>query len=95
MSTIGELVEDCIAKSAAAKEAAVEHDAADKRLIDGLALIGMPLLPNTKMVIGSCIVSRSASYSSIEILKAPMLPEGAEVQSPVEAVLPADHSEVF
>ena len=95
MSTVGELVEDCIAKSAAAKAAAVEHDAADKRLIDGLALIGMPLLPNTKMVIGSCIISRGASYSSIEILKAPMLPDGAEVQAPVEAVLPSDHMDNF
>lgn len=95
MSTVGELVEDCILKAAAANEARVEHDAADKRLIDGLALIGMPLNPNSKMVIGNCIISRGVSYSSIEILKAPMLPDGAEVQAPVEAVLPADHSEVF
>lgn len=64
---IGDLVRDVELSTSALAAAKDNLDIASRRLIDGLAMIGAPLLEKSVVVVGGYLISRQYSTLPVEL----------------------------
>lgn len=71
---VGDLVRDLQLTVAACKEADAHRKEAEKRLIDGLALIGKPLNVGSFVVVGDVMVKRPYEMLTMELASVTNVP---------------------
>lgn len=95
MSTIGELVKELREANRVLDEAKTARDISDKRLLDGLSILGCPLPLNGKMLVGNVLITRGQySSSALDLSELPVIPDEADVFAPPQTVAVAAPSPV-